>query len=227
MSHINDIYGSIKNGLTPIHPEGFKFAAIAFLGLWLIGAFTWHGLFWVGLVLGLYCLYFFRDPDRVTPLDEKAVISPADGLVQRIVTVVPPSGLGLGIEPVTRISVFLNIFNVHINRVPVSGTVVAAEYVKGSFFNADLDKASDENERQMLTVQTASGQKVGFMQIAGFVARRIKCNIVLNQHVTAGERFGLIRFGSRLDIFLPAGTKVKVREGQLAIAGETVLAELN
>ena len=226
MSHLEDIYNSIINGLTPIHPEGKKFALIAaaagLVGSWLI----WDELLWVGVVLALYCLYFFRDPERVVPEGDKLVISPADGLVQMIVQATPPAEMGLGDAPLTRISIFLNVFDVHINRCPVAGEVTAAHYVPGKFLNAELDKASDENERQLITISTGT-HHVGMIQIAGLIARRIVCNLVKGQQVEAGERYGLIRFGSRVDIFLPPKAKVKVLAGQRAIGGETVLAELS
>lgn len=224
-SHLSDVYHSIKNGLTPIHPEGFKFAIIAALAGWVLSLILWDTLFDVGIVLALYCLYFFRDPQRVTPEEENLVVSPADGLVQKIVEVTPPDDLELGDKPLTRISIFLNIFDVHINRVPATGTVAHMEYHKGKFFNAELDKASEENERQSITIDHAKG-KIGVVQIAGLIARRIVCNLKRDQAVEAGERFGLIRFGSRVDIYLPAKAAVKVREGQRSIGGETVLAEL-
>jgi phosphatidylserine decarboxylase len=226
MEHLNDIYKSIKNGLTPVHPEGFKFAIIAVIAGFILGWLVWDELFVVGIVLGVYCLYFFRDPERVVPQDPTYVVSPADGLVQKIVEAVPPAELNMGASPLTRISIFLNVFDVHINRVPMGGTITAHHYVKGRFLNAELDKASDDNERQLLTVENDKGQKVGFIQIAGFVARRIICNVELRQPVKTGERFGLIRFGSRVDVYLPEKSKLRVLEGQRAIGGETVLATL-
>jgi len=223
--HLEDVYNSIKNGLTPIHPEGKKFALIAAGVSLVISWLVWDEFVWVGLVLALYCLYFFRDPERFTPQGDKLVISPADGLVQKIVDVVPPAEMELGTAPLTRISIFLNVFDVHINRVPVAGEITACHYIKGAFFNAELDKASDENERQLVTIDGPKG-KIGMVQIAGLIARRILCNLEKGQRVAAGERFGLIRFGSRVDIFLPKSAMVKVLVGQRSIGGETVLAEL-
>lgn len=223
-NHLKDVYTSIKNGLTPIHADGYKFIAIAAAAS--IFFFTFNcALGWVGVLLTLYVAYFFRDPERVTPAGDNLVISPADGLVQRIVEVVPPAELELGDAPLTRISVFLNVFNVHVNRVPVGGKVIAHQYIAGKFMNAELDKASDENERQLITLENGKG-KFGLVQIAGLVARRILCHLEKGQEVVAGERYGLIRFGSRVDVYLPKNAKVKVLEGQLSIGGETVLAEV-
>jgi phosphatidylserine decarboxylase len=223
-NHLQDVYNSIKNGLTPIHPEGYKFATIAALiGLalsWLI----WDDLLVVGIVLALYCLYFFRDPERFPPENDAAILSPADGLVQKITEVTPPEELELGDKPMKRISIFLNVFDVHINRLPVTGSVAHMEYHKGKFLNAELDKASEENERQSITLEHKKG-KIGVVQIAGLIARRIVCNLEDDQTVTAGERFGLIRFGSRVDVYLPSQAIIKVREGQRSIGAETILAE--
>ena len=225
-NHMSDIYDSIKNGLTPVHPEGKRFALYAAVGGFILSWFFWDAFAFVGVVLSIYCLYFFRDPERFSPEGENIVVSPADGLVQMVIPdMTPPEELDMGTEPCTRISIFLNIFDVHINRVPIAGKITACEYIKGKFLNAELDKASLENERQLLTVENKKG-KVGFVQIAGFVARRIICNIKQGDEVETGERFGLIRFGSRLDIYLPKSAKIKVREGQRSIGAETVLAEL-
>ena len=225
-NHMEDIYTSIKNGLTPVHPEGKKFATYAAGGGLVLSWFIWGGFAFIGVVLTLYCLYFFRDPERFVPEGDKLVVSPADGLVQMVTPdVTPPAELELGDGPHTRISIFLNIFNVHINRVPIGGKIVACEYVKGKFLNAELDKASEENERQLLTVENSAG-KIGFVQIAGFIARRIRCDIEKGDEVETGGRFGLIRFGSRLDVYLPKGADIQVREGQTAIGAETILAKL-
>ena len=225
-NHLEDIYTSIKNGLTPIHPEGKKFALYAAIGGLVLSWFIWDELAWVGVILAVYCLYFFRDPERFTPEGDNLVVSPADGLVQMVTPdMVPPAELKMGDKPHTRISIFLNVFDVHINRVPMAGTIIAAEYIKGKFLNAELDKASLENERQLLAVKNSKA-KIGFIQIAGFVARRIICNIAEGDEVEAGDRFGLIRFGSRLDVYIPADATIKVREGQRSIGAETVLAEI-
>lgn len=223
-NHLKDVYCSIKNGLTPIHQDGLKFVAIAAAAALLGFAFS-TALGWVGIGLTLYVCYFFRDPERVTPKGENLIIAPADGLVQRIVEAVPPQELEMGDAPLTRISIFLNVFDVHINRIPIAGKIAAEHYVAGKFLNAELDKASDENERQLVAIDSAKG-RIGLIQIAGLVARRILCDLEKGQMVEAGERYGLIRFGSRVDVFLPKSARIKVLEGQRSIGGETVLAEL-
>jgi phosphatidylserine decarboxylase len=179
---------------------------------------------WIGFLLTAWCAYFFRDPERMTPIDDDLVISPADGRVSSIATVVPPEELGLGSEPMLRISVFMNVFDCHVNRAPMSGTVRRIAYRAGSFLNAELDKASLDNERNGLVVETSHGA-VGVVQIAGLVARRILCWTTENASLEGGERFGLIRFGSRVDVFLPDGAQPRVSLDQKAIAGETVIAE--
>lgn len=215
---------ALKTVLVPIHPAGWPFIA-AFLLAALILGLIWSPLGWIGLVLSLWCVYFFRDPPRVTPVQEGLIISPADGLVQRIARVTPPAELELGSEERTRISIFLNVFDVHVNRIPIDGTVSTLHYHPGKFLNASLDKASEDNERQLVTVTMKDGQKIGFVQIAGLVARRIICDLKQDQAVKAGERFGLIRFGSRADVYLPEGSAPLVIEGQRVIGGETVLAD--
>ncbi len=223
-NHLKDIYTSIKNGLTPINQDGYKFIAIAVAATFVLFIIN-SSLGWVGVVLTLYVVYFFRDPERITPTGDNLVISPADGLVHRIAEVVPPRELELGDMPLTRISIFLNVFDVHVNRIPISGKVAVEKYIPGKFMNAELDKASDENERQYITIEGTKG-RFGLVQIAGLVARRILCDLEKGQDVLAGERYGLIRFGSRVDVYLPAKAKVKVLEGQRSIGGETILAEL-
>ncbi|OLP55942.1 phosphatidylserine decarboxylase [Rhizobium rhizosphaerae] len=214
---------SIRNTLVPIHKAGYPFIAIFFVVSLLLGLF-WKPLMWIGFVLTLWCIYFFRDPVRVTPLDDDLVISPADGRVSSIAEIVPPAELGLGAEPMLRISVFMNVFNCHVNRAPMAGRIARIAYRKGQFVNAELDKASHDNERNGLVIDTAHGE-IGVVQIAGLVARRIICWSQTGERLQPGERFGLIRFGSRLDVFLPAGARARVSLGQTAIAGETVLAE--
>lgn len=211
--------------IPPIHPEGHKFAAI-FLAVTL-GFFwlDWTVTGWVGVVLTLWCLYFFRDPVRVTPDTEGLIISPADGLVLPLVTVTPPSELGLGDEPRVRVSIFMNVFDVHVNRAPANGTIKTMCYIPGKFVNASLDKASVDNERQLLAMELADGKTVGFVQIAGLVARRILCFVKEGQKMEVGERFGLIRFGSRVDVYLDKDMTPLVIEGQRTIAGETVIAD--
>ncbi|MEP3439558.1 MAG: phosphatidylserine decarboxylase [Hoeflea sp.] len=217
------IIDSVRNALVPVHREGYKFVAGFFVASVLLGLIA-DPLFWIGLVLTAWCAYFFRDPERVTPLDDDLVISPADGRVSSVVRMMPPAELGLGSDEMLRISVFMNVFDCHVNRAPVKGRVVRKVYSKGSFLNAELDKASSENERSGLVLETGHGQ-IGVVQIAGLVARRILCWADENDRLDAGERFGLIRFGSRLDVFLPASARSLVSVGQTAIAGETTLAE--
>jgi phosphatidylserine decarboxylase len=221
------VAGSIKSVLVPIHREGIKFiAAFALVTLFLF----WIGLHligWAGVILTLWCAYFFRDPERVTPLREGLIISPADGVVSLIEQVVPPPELDLARETATRISVFMNVFDVHVNRSPANARVRRMTYVPGAFLNADLDKASLDNERQAMTLELPDGRRLGVVQIAGLVARRIVGFVHEGDQLAAGQRFGLIRFGSRVDVFLPSGVAPVVAVGQRAIAGETVLADLN
>ena len=211
--------------LFPIHPDGYKFigvfAALTFL-LYFISDFLGNA----GLILTIWCAWFFRDPARTTPQRTGLVISPADGVVNMIADAAPPPELGLGLEMRPRISVFMNLFNMHVNRMPITGTVRKSLYRTGQFLNADLDKASEANERQSLLVETDNEQTLVVVQIAGLIARRVLCFVHEDQEVTAGERFGLIRFGSRCDVYLPVGAVPLVSVGQLAIAGETVLADL-
>lgn len=214
--------------LPKIHQEGFIFIGIflvATLILWAISDF----LGYIGLVLTGWCAYFFRDPDRVVPQKEGLIVSPADGVVHAIVEdAETPPEMDLPKGKWTRVSIFLNVFNVHVNRVPVGGKIIKSIYHPGKFLNASLDKASKDNERQSLVVETAdkSKTKIGFTQIAGLIARRIRCDIREDDDVQTGHRFGLIRFGSRCDIFLPEGITPKLIVGQKTIAGETILADL-
>lgn len=217
------IIDSVRNALVPVHREGYKFVAIFFVASLILGWIA-DPLFWIGMVLTAWCAYFFRDPERVTPLDDDLVISPADGRVSSVVRMTPPAELGLGADEMLRISVFMNVFNCHVNRAPMKGRVLRKIHSQGSFLNAELDKASTENERSGLVIETARGE-IGVVQIAGLVARRILCWAEENEQLDAGERFGLIRFGSRLDVFLPASARPLVSVGQTAIAGETMLAE--
>ena len=214
---------TVRSTLVPIHREGWKFVAAFFVVSLLLGL-LWEPLMWIGFVLTAWCAYFFRDPERLTPQDDDLVISPADGRVSAIAMVTPPAELELGDQPMLRISVFMNVFNCHVNRAPMRGRIARVAYRAGKFLNADLDKASQENERNGLVIDSAHGP-IGVVQVAGLVARRILCWSTMNDHLEAGERFGLIRFGSRLDVFLPEGAAARVSLGQPAIAGETVLAE--
>ncbi len=215
----------LDNVLVPIAREGWPFIAIFGL-ISLILYFVYAPLGWIGLVLTLWCVYFFRNPDRVTPEREGLIISPADGIVQMIAEVSPPEELDMGSEPVVRVSVFMNVFDCHVNRIPCDGRIGKLVYVPGQFLNASLDKASEENERQMVRIDLESGAFIGAVQIAGLVARRIVCYLEEDQIVLAGERFGLIRFGSRVDIYLPHGAVSHAVIGQKCVSGETVLADL-
>lgn len=214
-----------RSVIVPIHRAGWPFIGAALVLAVLLGL-LWEPLFWLGLIAAAYCAYFFRDPPRVTPTRVGLVVAPADGMVQPIRRAVPPPELELGDQPLTRISIFLNVFNVHVNRIPVDGTITALAYRPGKFVNAAFDKASEDNERMALKVTTYDGVDVGFVQIAGLVARRIVCNVKLDEPVRAGQVFGLIRFGSRLDIYLPEGVAPLVAPYQTTIAGETVIADL-
>ena len=219
------LFNTVRNTIVPVHKEGYPFIA-AFLVASLILGWIFKPLFWIGLILTLWCAYFFRDPERMTPQDDDLVISPADGKVSSVQMVVPPAELNLGSEPMLRISVFMNVFNCHVNRSPVRGRIVSVNYRSGSFVNAELDKASEDNERRILVIETPANGEIGVVQIAGLVARRIVTFSALGETIGVGQRFGLIRFGSRVDIYLPPGKSALVSVGQRAVAGETVLADL-
>ncbi len=218
------VVSSIRAQLAPIHPEGYPFIggfALASLVLfWL-----WAPLGWLGTVLTLWCAYFFRDPPRVTPISDRLVVSPADGRVSLVANAVPPPELALGSVPLPRVSIFMSVFDCHVNRTPVSGRIERIVYTAGKFLNADLDKASEDNERNALVIATGAG-RIGVVQIAGLIARRIVCWTKEGQQIGVGERIGMIRFGSRVDVYLPAGTVPLVSVGQTSLAGETVIAEL-
>jgi phosphatidylserine decarboxylase len=216
----------LKIVAVPMHREGRKFVAAFAVGTAVLTV-LWGPLFWIGLGATIWCYYFFRDPVRVIPQDPGLVLSPADGIVSLIQEVVPPDELGLEKAPLMRVSIFMNVFNCHINRAPVAGTIRHIVYHHGKFLNASLDKASIHNERNSLTIETSDGNRIGVVQIAGLVARRIVCFAREGDRYAAGERFGLIRFGSRLDIFLPQGVMPRVTVGQTAVAGETILADLS
>ena len=219
---------SVKWSFPAIHPEGRKFGAIAVAIVLLFAVLGWSVLAWLMAGVAIWVFAFFRDPIRAVPHDEAAIIAPADGLVTLIQTVLPPPEMigpeKLGELPMTRVSIFMSVFDVHINRTPISGTVRDVVYISGKFINADLDKASEDNERQHILVERADGVRIGFTQIAGLVARRIVPFVKRGDIVAAGQRIGLIRFGSRVDVYLPAGTAPKVTLGQHIIAGETILA---
>ncbi|UUP19024.1 phosphatidylserine decarboxylase [Nitratireductor thuwali] len=214
---------TIKNTFVPIHREGYPFIA-GFAVATLVLGLIWGPLFWIGLILTAWCTYFFRDPPRVTPVDDRFVIAPADGIVSAVGPAVPPPELDMGASEMTRISVFMNVFSCHINRAPVRGRISLIEHRPGRFLNADLDKASVENERNSLVIESPHGP-VPVVQIAGLVARRIVCWAEAPGEIGMGERFGLIRFGSRVDVYLPADARPRVAVGQAAIGGETVIAE--
>src|SRR3954470_24508568 len=220
---------NVRYRMPNVHPEGRKFvviaAAVALIFFWLI---DWDWLGWIMGGVTLWVAAFFRDPIRTTPKGEGLVIAPADGMVTMIAAVPPPPELagedGLGDAPMTRASIFMSVFAVHITRAPIAGEIKRVAYIAGKFLNADLDKASEDNERQHFLVEGADGTRIGFTQIAGLVARRIVPWVKAGDHVAAGQRVGLIRFGSRVDVYLPAGTSSQVLLGQRTIAGETIVA---
>ena len=213
---------TIRNTIVPIHPAGYPFIA-GFAAASIVLGFLWTPLFWIGVELTAWCAYFFREPERVVPIDDALVLSPADGRVSSVGMAVPPAELGLGTAPMLRICVFMDVFSCHVNRAPVRGHISRIAYRPGKFLNAELDKASEENERNGLVIDGPRG-RIGVVQVAGLVARRILCFVTEGSTIDAGERFGLIRFGSRVDIYLPEGTVARTAVGQTAIAGETVLA---
>lgn len=215
----------LETFLKPMHPEGRKFVAVfavATLLLFLLSNF----LGWIGVGLTVWCYYFFRDPRRTTPVRAGLIVSPADGIVSLIEKAVPPVELGMSSQALTRVSVFMNVFNCHVNRAPIEGQVTAISYRPGKFLNASLDKASVDNERNSLCIKMDDGRQIAVVQIAGLVARRIVCFVKPEQKVKTGERFGLIRFGSRLDVYLPEGVEPHVSLGQTMVAGESILADL-
>jgi phosphatidylserine decarboxylase len=214
---------TIRNAFVPVRREGYPFIAAFAVASLLLGA-AWTPLFWIGLVLTGWCAYFFRDPQRVTPADDRWVVSPADGRIAFVAPAMPPRELGLEAGEMTRISVFMDVFSCHVNRSPVRGRIARVEHRSGKYLNAELDKASAENERNGLVIESPNGT-VAVVQIAGLVARRILCWASVGGEIGIGERFGLIRFGSRVDVYLPAVAVVRVAVGQTATAGETVLAE--
>ena len=218
------IYDSLRSQIVPVTPEGYPFIG-AFALVSLILFWLWSPLGWLGTLATIWCAYFFRDPPRVTPVRDGLVVAPADGRVSQVTSVVPQSDLGLGNKPLPRISIFMSVFDCHVNRSPVAGKIEKIVYHPGKFLNADLDKASLDNERNCLVIATP-GVRIAVVQIAGLVARRIVCFVRTGQSIGAGERFGMIRFGSRLDVYLPEGTQPLVATGQTSIGGETILADL-
>ena len=215
----------LKTFIKPMHPEGIKFVAIFGL-VTLLLFWLWDPLGWFGVGLTIWCYYFFRDPKRAVPQGDGLMISPADGVVSLIERAVPPPELGMASDPLLRVSVFMSVFNCHVNRAPIAGKLVKMAYRPGKFLNASLDKASEDNERNSLCLELADGRRIAVVQIAGLVARRIVPFVSEGQSLKTGERFGLIRFGSRVDVYLPEGVSPLVAVGQTCIAGETVIAEL-
>jgi len=209
--------------LTPIHKEGHIFVAIFFVASILL-FYVWQPLGWVGLLLSAWCIYFFRDPDRIIPEEDGVLVSPADGTVCAVSHAKPPAELNMGDEPRTRISIFLSVFNVHVNRTPAAGEITGATYVPGKYLNAAAAEAGDVNERQLVRMTTVDGKDIAFTQVAGLIARRIICDISEGQTVERGSRFGLIRFGSRTDIYLDKSQEAAVKVGQTMIGGETIIA---
>ncbi|GLI98573.1 phosphatidylserine decarboxylase [Sphingobium sp. BS19] len=222
--------GGIKWRFPAVHPEGRKFGAIAAAITGLFFVVGWETIGWLMVIVTIWVLTFFRDPIRATPQDESLLVAPADGLVTLIQNVTPPREMagpdGLGDAPMIRVSMFMSVFDVHINRTPIRGTIKNVVYISGKFLNADLDKASEDNERQHILVERSDGVRIGFTQIAGLVARRIVPFVKPGDIVAAGQRIGLIRFGSRVDLYLPAGTVPRVVLGQRTVAGETVIAKI-
>ena len=220
------MWDTIRKTLAPVHPEGWRFIAIA-IGLALVSfLLIWDFLGWVFLALAAWIAWFFRDPERTTPVREGLIVAPADGRVLPPRKARPPAELDLPEEEHTCVSIFMNVFDVHINRAPVDGRIVMLRYLPGKFINAELDKASEDNERQAFTIEMADGRRLGCVQIAGLVARRIVGFVEEDDTIRAGQRIGLIRFGSRVDVWLPPGVEPSVLAGQRAIAGETVLADM-
>jgi len=214
----------LKSIFVPINRAGWPFIAI-FFAITVVAAYFSELFSWIGLIITAWCTYFFRDPKRITPTREGLVISPADGLVQTIEESIPPAELEMGNDSLNRIAIFMNVFDVHVNRIPIGGEISKLSYRPGKFFNASLDKASELNERQSIRLTLPNKTEIAFVQIAGLIARRIKCDIKEDEMVETGQRFGLIRFGSRVDIYLPKQVPILVVAGQRAFAGETVIAD--
>lgn len=225
MSERHSVIDTITDSIVPVHNDGYKFLAIA-AAVTLFLFWFWPPLAWVAVLITAWIAYFFRDPPRVTPLREGLVVAPGDGRVSAIERVKPPAELGLGDTPRVRVSIFLSVFDVHINRTPVAGRVARLIYTPGSFLNASLDKASEENERCAIILGTPDGAEIAVVQIAGLIARRIVTFVRMGDNLGIGERFGLIRFGSRVDLYLPPEHTPLVAVGQRAIGGETIMADL-
>jgi phosphatidylserine decarboxylase len=221
-----NIADSIKSVISPPHKAGYPFI-LGGIAVAVLGLLFWHPLTWLGLIFTLFCLYFFRDPERVPPPRANVFLAPADGLVVSVEPAIPPVELGLPLTPLPRVAIFLSVLDVHVNRAPIAGTVTRIAYHAGRFLSAADDKASDENERNSLAIKLPGGAEIAVVQIAGLIARRIVCEATVGQTLFAGERFGLIRFGSRTDLYLPEGTIPLVAAGQRMIGGETVIATLH
>jgi phosphatidylserine decarboxylase len=220
-----DFADSLKTAIHPPHRAGYPFI-LGGIVLAVLGLLFWHVLAWVGLLFTLFCLYFFRDPERVAPPRVNVFLAPADGLVTSVEMAVPPPELGLTSVPMMRIATFLSVLDVHVNRAPIACTVARIAYHPGLFLNASDDKAGDDNERNSILLNMPNGEQAVVVQIAGLIARRIVCDVHEGQVLTAGQRFGIIRFGSRTDLYLPAGCVPLVAAGQRMLGGETVMAEL-
>jgi phosphatidylserine decarboxylase len=221
-SGFQSVVQSIRSILVPVRPEGFPFIAIAAVLAVVLG-FFWQPLFWIFFILTLWVVFFFRDPPRVVSNAPYLIVAPADGLVSYAGIAIPPKELGLGELPRIRVSIFMSVFDCHVNRSPVAGSVARIVYKPGKFLNADLDKASEDNERNGLVLATPYGE-VGVVQIAGLVARRILCWTKVGDELLPGERIGMIRFGSRVDVYLPSEARLRISKGQIAVAGETMIA---
>lgn len=211
-----------------INKAGYPFIGTFIFVTLIVFSFS-DFLGWIGIILSLWCVYFFRDPERITPVDKNFFISPADGKILKVLETDAPETLGVSDnkkQKLKKISIFMNVFNVHVNRIPMSGKIVWLKYVPGTFFNASLDKASENNERMIIKIEIIKNTYIYVVQIAGLIARRIKCDLNENQDVKVGERFGIIRFGSRVDLYLPLNSNIKIIEGQTAIGGETIVAEI-
>jgi phosphatidylserine decarboxylase len=218
-----NVRDSLLSVFAPPHRAGYPFIAGGIVAA-ILGLLVWHALVMLGLLFTVFCLYFFRDPERVAPVRPGAVLAPADGRVVKVDLAVPPVELGLGPAPRPRVAIFLSVLNVHVNRVPVAGRITKIAYRPGAFVNAALDKASEDNERNAIAIRTESGQEFGVVQIAGLIARRILCEVAVGDAVATGQRFGIIRFGSRTDLYLPEGVVPLVAVGQTMIGGESVIA---
>lgn len=223
---MNNFIDLLKMVSFPIHKEGYKFILIFGLAT-IILALLSDTIGLIGLVLTAWCIFFFRDPERIIPVEENVIVSPADGVVTRVeYGVEAPAEIGWSTKKVNKISVFLNVFNVHVNRAPIAGTITKVIYTPGKFHSANLDEASSDNERSIAVVKTKEGTEIAFAQVAGLVARRIVSDLKEGQNVKTGDRYGIIRFGSRADIYLPEDAKIKILIGQTMIGGESIIAKL-